>query len=167
MATRTFPRPVYNCQCGDHIWTALTLGFVTLASPQDFLILAESAWTATKARNTFYAVSGGKRLHRRIMRAKAHEIVDHRSRCGLDNRRPNLRTATNQQNAQNGQAHKDSTSKYRGVSWYAPYQKWRSAIYVKGKQKCIGYFSDEETAARSYDAWALGEFGKFASLNFP
>jgi HNH endonuclease len=160
------PRPVFYCQCGDHAWTALTRGYVTFVSPQDAHFLKYRAWCAKPARRTFYATCGkGARLHRWIL--ETNSAVDHRNGNGLDNRRRNLREATNQQNVQNGRAHKDSTSKYRGVSWYAPYKKWRAAIYINGRQKCIGYFNNEQTAAHSYDVWAEAEFGEFAALNFP
>lgn len=161
------PRPVFICNCGNHAWTALTQGYVTLVSPEDARFIQERAWSARKGRRTFYAVSDGVRLHRAIMDASDDDQIDHKSGNGLDNRRENLREATNQQNAHNGPSHRDSTSKYKGVSWYAPYQKWRSSIYIDKKQKCLGYFEDEELAALLYDHAAIAHFGDFARLNFP
>jgi len=162
------PRPVHFCNCGDHAWSTLTKGYVTLVSPEDAHFLQERAWTAKAdaGKKVVYARSTYRRLHRKIVAATSSVIVDHESGNGLDNRRHNLRETTIQQNCQNGTAHKDSTSKFKGVSWYKDYQKWRVSIYVSGKQKCLGYFDDEETAAEIYDEAALKHFGPYARLNF-
>jgi hypothetical protein len=168
MAFINMPRPVFQCQCGDHAWTTLTRGYITLVSPEDAPLISGNAWQAHKARNTFYATgNNGKRLHRIILKPDEDHHVDHRDGNGLNNRRDNLREVTNQQNCQNGVAHKDSTSKYRGVCWYTNYKKWRSTIYVDGKQKALGYFETEELAAKAYDKAAARHFGEFARLNFP
>ena len=55
-------------------------------------------------------------------------------------------------------------SRFRGVHWSRRHQRWVANICVKGAKTCIGYFKDEEAAARSYDA-AAAPAGK--SVNFP
>ena len=167
MAFINMPRPVFLCQCTNHAWTTLTLGFVTLVSPEDAPLLSKRAWTTKKGRNTFYARTTKTFLHREIMNPSPGSNVDHQNGNGLDNRRSNLRTATTQQNCQNGPAHKDSTSKYRGVSWNKNYNKWRAVIYVAKKQISLGHFRSEEFAAKIYDLAAARHFGEFAWLNFP
>ena len=164
MGFQKLPRPVHICNCGNHAWTALTHGYVTLVSPEDAELLRDRAWYAKVSRRTVYAKSD-KYLHRKIL--PDADRIDHESGIGLDNRRPNLRPATNQQNCQNGSAHRDSGSKFKGVSWYKNYRLWRAAIYVGGKQKCLGYFSGEVEAAKTYDAAAIKHFGPFARVNFP
>eukprot|EP01044_Picomonas_judraskeda_P001606 COSAG03_NODE_99_length_12968_cov_7.661668_5_plen_1442_part_00 len=57
------------------------------------------------------------------------------------------------------------TSRFVGVSWHKANQRWRAHIYNGGRTKHIGYFDDEETAARAYDAAAL-ELG-CSAVNFP
>ena len=57
-----------------------------------------------------------------------------------------------------------SSSKFRGVSWHKAGQKWQAKINIDGKLTRLGFFDDEETAARKYDEHAacLGR-----PLNFP
>ena len=41
--------------------------------------------------------------------------------------------------------------KYRGVHWERDHKKWRAVFRVRGKRAHIGYFDNEEDAARAYD----------------
>ena len=50
------------------------------------------------------------------------------------------------------------------MSWYKPNQKWQACIYIDGKHSHLGYFDDEETAARKFDEHAA-RLGR--PLNFP
>ncbi len=75
--------------------------------------------------------------------------VDHISGDRLDNRRINLRLVTRQQQAQNVRAHRDSTSRYRGVSWDRRRNCWTSRVFYEGKYHHVGYFADELTAAEA------------------
>ena len=46
---------------------------------------------------------------------------------------------------------KRGSSKYKGVSWYIQKNKWMAQIWIDGKHTHLGYFHDEEEAARNYD----------------
>lgn len=132
-------------------------------------------WLVTKQKRTFYVIRhvGGRKgrkelLHRKILGLTDSAIQgDHKNGNGLDNRRENLRAATNQQNSQNVSAHRDGTSRFRGVSWDAARGKWTAGIGIDGKRVGLGRFETEEDAARIYDAAAARQFGEFAKLNFP
>jgi AP2 domain len=172
MPVTNMPRPVFYCQCGNHAWTALTLGFITLVSPQDAHFLEERAWRAyqLKSRRAVYAIATQKsiKLHRLILRLNDPTLLgDHENKNGLDNRRPNLRPASRSQNARNVQSHRDSTSRFLGVSWNSKKNSWMAQIYVKGKTKYLGLFKIEEEAARAYDLAASQHAEQFANLNFP
>jgi hypothetical protein len=107
-------------------------------------------------------------LHRLLLNAPPELQVDHINGDGLDNRRSNLRLATGSQNQGNSRKRRDGvTSQYRGVSWNKRAGKWQALLRREGKLQYLGYFSDEEAAARAYDAAALEQWGSFARLNFP
>ena len=45
----------------------------------------------------------------------------------------------------------NKTSKYVGVYWYKDYEKWRARIKINGKQKHLGYFTNEFKAHLAYE----------------
>ena len=93
--------------------------------------------------------------------------VDHANGYGLDNRRRNLRAATNGQNMANRRPNVNAVSAFKGVTWKKSSAKWCARVRVDGVRRNLGYFSSEEAAARAYDTAALAAFGEFARLNFP
>jgi hypothetical protein len=98
--------------------------------------------------------------------------VDHEDTNGLNNQRSNLRPATgtqNQGNRRKGRLYggRATSSRWKGVGWFKPAGRWRACITQHGRQKHLGYFADEDDAARAYDAAAREFFGEFARLNFP
>jgi hypothetical protein len=91
-------------------------------------------------------------------------IIDHANHNGLDNQRHNLRPGVGR-NQRNARPWTVSTSRYKGVSWFAQTERWRAQIRVGGKKTHLGYFHDEVAAARAYDDAARAAFGEFAVLN--
>ncbi len=88
----------------------------------------------------------GKRMHKMILKGRE---VDHIDGNKLNNQRSNLRPVTHKQNTQNGKAHKDGSSQYKGVSKRK--NGWRAQICVDGKKMLIGTFPNERWAAYAYD----------------
>ncbi|MGA2323912.1 MAG: HNH endonuclease [Sedimentisphaerales bacterium] len=103
-------------------------------------------------------------MHREIMNPPAGLVVDHKNCDGLDNRRSNLRFATQAQNTRNRRKKKNAVSQFRGV-WFHK-GKWGSQICSQGKRMFLGRFDNEIDAARAYDAAARKYHGEFARLNF-
>ena len=155
----------------------LTQGQFALVDNEDFAKVSGYKWYAVKHRNTFYALTsirkGNKitslKMHRLILglRRCDGKITDHRDRNGLNNQKANLRLCTNQQNGQNKRPQKGGTSKYKGVYWHKPREKWCGKVATNGKNQHLGYFVGEAEAAKAYDKKAKELFGEFAYLNFP
>ena len=90
---------------------------------------------------------------------------DHVNSNGLDNRRINLREASQAQNCANQRLHSNNTSGYKGVSRERAERRWKARICVKGRHIFLGRFDDPVEAARAYNEAALEYFGEFAWLN--
>ena len=93
-------------------------------------------------------------------------VVDHRNNDRTDNRRCNLRLASQSQNMANRKKTKINTSGYKGVRLHKPSGKWQAYIKVNYKQKSLGLFENKADAAKAYDKNAIKLFGEYANLNF-
>ncbi len=149
----------------------LTRGQFAIVDAEDYPRLSRFIWFAEGARNKYYAVrkENGKsiKMHRQILNAPDHLVVDHIDHNGLNNRKKNLRLATFTQNCQNQRRCSHGTSKYKGVCWNKRCKKWAAAIKCDNKTYYLGYFKDETTAALAYDSAARRLHKDFAALNFP
>ncbi len=88
-------------------------------------------------------------LHREILKAPPGRQVDHINGVRLDDRRTNLRLATNAENAQNRTLSPKNSSGYRGVSWCRGRRKWEAYVRIDGKQRHLGYYGTAEEAAQA------------------
>lgn len=153
----------------------LTQNQVALVDDSDFEELSKTKWCAIRRNNGNFSAIKRKvenkkvttvYMHRQITGAPKGFQVDHINHNTLDNRRCNLRICTNQQNNWNRASCKNSSSKFKGVSYYKPSKKWIAQICIDDKRKNLGYYKSEIQAAKIYDAKAKELFGKFAKLNF-
>lgn len=157
----------------------LTRGLVTVIDKQDADLGAVLWMAQSGGRGRLYAArwvrNGGgwtlEYMHRIILARKLArplrrgEQVDHINGNPLDNRRANLRLATNTQNQRNSRAR--SASGYKGVTWHKRDCKWQAQIQHNGQLRHLGYFNSRIEAARAYDDAARQLFGPYAALNFP
>jgi len=162
----------------------LTQNQVALVSDEDFEYLSGFNWYAhiqSKDR-TSYAQRGiplseqrveSKRtsisMHRAIAERMGLDLtnyIDHIDGDGINNQRENLRSVTHQQNMQNQtRQRKGQASRYKGVVWHKPNQKWVAKITINCVSTHLGYFVNEIDAAMTYNEAAVKNFGEFASLN--
>lgn len=148
----------------------LTKGMFAMIDEEDFELVSRYKWYARPVERTHYANSKSKKLiimHRLIMDINDPSIqIDHRNRDGLDNRRSNLRIATNSQNTCNRAPYKNRSSIYKGVYFDKKAQKWACQIRpIGGKTKHVGYFISEIEAALRYNEVAIKYHGEFAYIN--
>lgn len=160
-----------------------------IVDAQDYEVLQRFNWFAVRrnragGESLWYACSmtkvNDKRamqyMHRVILGATDRSVtvdhVDHTHFGGLDNRRANLRLAT--QADQNRNTRKQSllqgtptSSEYKGVYLDKRRGTWAVSIKVHYQKIWLGSFRSEEDAARAYDAKAEELFGEFAHKNFP
>lgn len=92
--------------------------------------------------------------------------IDHINGDRVDNRIENLREATNAENHQNKSSRINSSSRFVGVHWEPRYGKWQAQITLNGKQKYLGSFHTEESAAAAY-AEAKAKFHVFNPVARP
>lgn len=115
------------------------------------------------------------RMHRIIMRRvlgrelERWEMVDHIDGDPLNNRRGNLRLATNSQNQFNRDLPAHNRTGYKGVSLNSPsctQRPYQAAIMVNRKKIYLGSYPTAQEAARAYDDAARRLAGEYARGNF-
>lgn len=119
-----------------------------------------------------YAYYNGIALHKLIFALSGRNVaggnvIDHRNRNSLDNRRDNLRQIPNHDNFYKNRSKKSGSSKFIGVSWDKKRLLWRSQYTHYGMNKFIGHFKTEEEAAKAYDTYAIFNYRNPLRLNYP
>ena len=150
----------------------LTQGKVALVDDADYAWLSQWKWYGVNVGQNLYAVGRmGKRtltyMHTAIMGKRAGFQIDHINRDGLDNRRENLRFATQSQNARNQAARRTNPTGLKGVTEVTRGGRWMARIGTGTTQLFLGTFETPDAAARAYDEAARKYHGDFARLNFP
>ncbi len=139
-------------------------GRVALVDENDYPLVSQYRWhcigdyACTKVRKTSVL------MHVLIMGVKGIDHIDH---DGLNNRRGNLRIATQSQNMANQRTQtRFTTSKYKGVTWAVRQNRWKAQIQIDKRNNHLGYFTSEIEAATTYDTAAKEAWGEFAHPNF-
>lgn len=151
----------------------LTKGKVAIVDDEDYEWLSQYKWYVHTggyaARHTVQRDVGKQKrknlyMHRIVLGVNGKEHCDHKNGNKLDNRKCNLRQATNSQNMWNSCKQKQNTSGYKGV--FKHRDSWAARTSFHNKPIHIGTYSTKEEAARAYDEKAKELFGEFARLNF-
>lgn len=160
----------------------LTKGYQAIVDDEDYEELSQYKWhyTGGYARRAKYLGGGAAnpkldrvRMHRQIMNAPKGVFVDHINGNTLDNRKSNLRLATESQNGANRGANNGKKSNpYKGVYRLTSpraVKKWWALIVESStgvkKRRSLGVYATPEEAAQAYNEAALKYFGEFAYLN--
>lgn len=151
-------------------WIALTKGAFTLVDESDYESLMSKSWMLTSEGYAARNVSKKRRqriyMHHQILGLKR---VDHRNGNPLDNRRLNLRPASQQQNMMNKAAqpvrrsHKD-LSNIKGV-FRTKNGRFKVQIGIDRSTHHVGVFDRLGEAILVYNTAARSLFGSFARLN--
>lgn len=158
---------------GDYYDIPLTKNKFSKIDKSDYEIICNFGWYY--AARSGYAYSGSinncskentrKVMHRYIMNVSSSNIqIDHINGDRLDNRRSNLRLATNAENSRNGYIRKDNKSGHRGISFDSSRNKWFAEI-CKDKKRYRKRFKYKEDAIAWYKEKAIALFGEFCALD--
>jgi len=147
----------------------LTQGKFALVDDRDYEELSKHKWYYEHgyARRD-YQIAGKRHrvyMHKLIAGTPDGMHTDHINGDKLDNRAENLRVCSASENQMNSEKNKNSSSKYKGVSFYKRDEKWQAGIMLNRKDIYLGRFTSEIEAAKAYNEAAINYFGEFAKLN--
>ncbi len=162
---------------GDVAYVPLTKGYEAVIDAADVPLVGGHAWHAKEhfdrngklkvvyaARNTTIAPGRQKtlRMHREILGAPEDLEIDHRDSNGLNNRRQNLRPATEAENIRNARLRRDNKSGVKGLSWVSRDKVWRTCVYADGKVAFVRYFKCRSAAEQALAEARTRLHGDFA-----
>src|SRR6266571_1473468 len=124
-------------------------GRVALIDDEDWELITGYTWCATQftprivyaqayVRGSGAAAPVFVRMHKLIT---GWPRTDHINGDGLDNRRHNLRPATQAQNQANQRPWRGGSSQYKGVYRHHSAPKWVAMVQVSGHKQYLGLFA--------------------------
>ena len=151
----------------------LTQGLFAKVDDEDFERLSKYSWRILRNRRAIYAMTTIRNngvckeiyMHRLILGITDTNIhIDHKDLDGLNNQKHNLRPCTRSQNLSNSESHKNTSSKYKGVSKFR--NKWAADVRFSWKTIHLGIYNSEIDAAMAADKKSIELHGEFARTNF-
>ena len=147
-------------------------GMVALVDDEDFERVNKHIWycNITTKSLKVASIKDGKEilLGRLIMNCDdADKVVYFKNKDieNLDFRKTNLIVDSSTVRPRFKRSSRGSSSKYKGVFQVKGKDRWRSIIRVENKNIHLGYFSNEDDAAKAYNKASLKFFGKNAYRN--
>lgn len=160
-------KPVRNTFVVDGVvHIELNTGDFALVDEADMHLVAGVNWYLSKTGYVRRATrvngrQGTVDIHRLIIECPPEHCIDHADRNKLNNRRSNLRVATNSLNQAN-RVSKRGENSIKGVTFIKKCNKWQAAIKNGGKDKYLGLFDTAEQAHEAYMNAAEQAYGEFA-----
>lgn len=151
----------------------VTGGPGALCDEKDFALLSRFHWRVKRRGNLDCPVTYicGKPLymHYLVIKSPFARKVTHRDGNAFNNCLANLNISHSSevQAARGKRSQPGLTSRYKGVCKPKNRKGWYAEIRIRGVLRKLGRFTDEEAAARAYDAVAREALGEIAYLNFP
>lgn len=101
-------------------------------------------------------------MHRYLLNCMDENIeIDHKNHNRSDNRRNNIRMATNTENKRNRKLRSNNTSGYTGVRWSKKENRWTASITINKKRIHLGYFIEKYDAIKARKEAEEKYFGEF------
>lgn len=154
---------------GDVAYVQLTQGYEAIIDAVDVPLVRGRNWYALRNRNAVYAATTVRQADGREKTIYMHTVLsgfgqtDHKDRDGLNNRRANLRDATDSQNAMNRRRQANNSTGFKGVSLHKRIGLYQARISANRTRIHLGYFETPQMAHAAYLAAAKkihGEFGR-------
>lgn len=150
-------------------------GMVALVDDEDYEKTIQRYWAVTSHDTTLSITTniddGGKNravsLQRFIMQLNVRDgnVISFRDSNRLNFQKENLIVSDRKLVARKSRGQRNTSSKYKGVTWDKDLKKWRASIKAEGKRKHLGCFVLEDDAAKAYNKAVLIYFGDDAFQN--
>lgn len=132
---------------------------------EDFDTIKEYCWNEHIKTNGYHSLETFDEMNKKnvsMMHILDCKGYDHVNRNPLDNRRKNLRKATQKENTRNKSKQKNNISGITGVGYMKKLDKWRARITVDDKSIYLGLFENKEDAICTRLKAEKEYFGEFA-----
>lgn len=118
---------------------------------EDFPLIRQYSWWIDKKGYVCATAEKHKNIkqHRIILGCNDNEIVDHIYHRPNDNRKSQIRIATNQENQRNQKINTANTSGKTGVCLNKKNGKWRAYIMIMNRQKSLGHYENYDDAVNA------------------
>jgi hypothetical protein len=140
-----------------------------LVDEEDYERVNQYKWNKSPDGYARTTINGKQiRLHHYVFKKPDEDnVIDHIDSNRLNDTRSNLREVSKSINTHNQIKRTDInySSKYKGVSFDKNSKKWKTECTINKKREFIGYFENEDEAAKAYDIHTFQKLGLLANNN--
>lgn len=136
-----------------------------LFDKDDYDRVQDYYWSIDKSHGYVKTNINKKKIYLHQLILQTNHIIDHINNDKTDNRKINLRLASQLQNNRNVGIQKNNKSGVTGVSWNKKRNKWEAFITVNYKKINLGYFEELNDAINARKTAETKYFGEFSYNN--